>query len=99
MTALSAFVMTLFGVLIGALYRRLVQMQEDGRKTVKYMVLLRNVLRSIDFQIGLVGAPVVFGLLWQAISGLSIEAMLVIALQNGFASHAVLKEVAPFRGE
>lgn len=96
LTALVAFLATLLGVFLGAVYRRLVKMQEAGRRTVLYRVLFRDVLRSIDFQIGLFGAPVVFGLLWQAISGLSIEAMLVIALQNGFASHAILKEVTPF---
>ncbi|WP_172292364.1 hypothetical protein [Pseudoruegeria sp. HB172150] len=98
LTAVIAFVATLVGVLLGAIYRRLIAMQNDGRKSVSYRVLFRSVFRSIDFQIGLFGAPVVFGLLWQAISDLSIEAMLVIALQNGFASHAVLREVTPFRG-
>ena len=97
LTAFVAFLTTLLGVFLGAVYRRLVKMQGAGRKTVRYRVLFRDVLRSIDFQIGLFGAPVVFGLLWQAISGLSMEAMLVIALQNGFASHAILKEVTPFR--
>ncbi len=95
LTAGGAFLTTLLGVLLGSLYRRLLNMQQAGRKSVKFRVLLRNVARSIDFQIGLVGAPVVFGLLWQAISDISLAGMLVIALQNGFTSHAILKELTP----
>jgi hypothetical protein len=95
LTAGLVFLTTLFGVLLGSLYRRLISMQQAGRKSVKFQVLLRTVLRSIDFQIGLIGAPVVFGLLWQAISDISLSGMLVIALQNGFTSHAILKELTP----
>lgn len=92
-----AFLATLLGVLLGSLYRRLLSMQQTGRKSVRFRALVQNVLGSIDFQIGLVGAPIVFGLLWQAISDISLSGMLVIALQNGFTSHAILKELTPIK--
>lgn len=96
-TAVVAFSFTLFGVTLGALYRRLVELRESGRRTVSFKVLLRQVFASIDFKIGLVGAPIVFGLLWQAIADVSLPGMLIIALQNGFTSHAILREIAPHK--
>ena len=96
--AVLAFLATWIGVLLGAVYRRLSSMQADGRKTSNLVKVIGQSLASIDFQIGLVGSPVVFGLLWQAIADMSTPGMLIIALQNGFSCHAVLKEVTPFTG-
>jgi hypothetical protein len=87
--------MTLIGVFIGAAYRRLIEMRGKGVATVKFHRLATEVLRSIDFHIGLIGSPLIFGLIWQAIDDISIAGITVIALQNGFASHAVLERVVP----
>ncbi len=97
--SIIAFSATILGVLLGSLYRRLVELKERGQQSIRNRVLFRQVLRSIDFKIGLVGAPIVFGLLWNAISDISMPGMLIIALQNGFTSHAILREVVPYQTE
>jgi hypothetical protein len=54
--------------------------------------LLRDVFSSVDFYIGLVGAPIVYGLLWRSLADISLAGLSVIALQNGFTSHAILDQ-------
>ena len=96
LSAAYGFCTTLVGVFIGAAYRRLIQLRDQGITTVKFSKVTKDVFGSIDFHIGLIGSPLVFGLIWQAISDISIAGLTVIALQNGFASHAVLERVVPF---
>jgi hypothetical protein len=93
LTAAYGFAVTLLGVALGAAYRRLIKLRASGVEKIAPRELLGDVLTSVDFQIGLVGAPVVFGLLWQALSDISLAGLSVIALQNGFASHAILEQI------
>ncbi len=93
--ALSAgygFAMTLFGVLLGATYRRLIKLRSDGVDAISPLRLLKTVFASVDFQIGLVGAPIIYGLLWQSLADVSLVGLTVIALQNGFTAHAILDQ-------
>src|ERR1700733_3992428 len=87
-TAIYGFVVTLIGVALGAAYRRLVKLRASGVEKIRAGQLIGDVLTSIDFQIGLVGAPIIYGILWQSLSDISLPGLTVIALQNGFASHA-----------
>jgi len=89
------FFMTLVGVFIGAAYRRLVELRGKGITSVRLPAVASDVVRSIDFHIGLVGSPLVFGLIWQSIGDISVAGITMIALQNGFTSHAVLARVVP----
>jgi hypothetical protein len=93
LAAAYGFVITVVGVGLGALYRRLVKLRAAGVESIKPGELLRSILPSVDFQIGLVGAPVIYGLLWQSLSDISLAGLTIIALQNGFASHAVLDQI------
>ena len=87
-----AFVVTVVGVLIGSIYRRLLALQREGQRRAHLGAVFVDVARSIDLQLGLVGSPVVFGLLWQAIADISLPGMLIVALQNGFCCHAILQQ-------
>jgi hypothetical protein len=100
-TALTAgygFAITLIGVALGAAYRRLIRMRAEGEDKVLVGKLVREVSGSIDFLIGLVGSPIVFGLLWKALADVSLPGLTLIALQNGFASHAILDQAIDGRG-
>ena len=57
------------------------------------MGVIQDTFGSIDFKLGMVGSPLVFGLLWQSISDLGATQILVIALQNGFTVHAFLGRI------
>ena len=102
LTAAYGFAITLLGVALGAIYRRLLKLKSGGAEKVAFGQLLGDVFTSIDFQLSLVGAPIVYGLLWQSLTTVSIAGITIIALQNGFASHAVLNQLAggkpPSRG-
>jgi hypothetical protein len=93
LTAAYGFAVTLVGVALGATYRRLVRLRASGVDAISPGKLIAAVVSSVDFQIGLVGAPVVYGLLWQSISDIHIAGLTIIALQNGFTSHAILDQL------
>jgi hypothetical protein len=93
--AAYGFLVTLIGVALGSAYRRLMQLRREGTQRIAFLTLLGHVASSVDFQIGLVGSPLVFGLLWQSIGDISVAGLTVIALQNGFASHAILDQIIP----
>lgn len=92
LTAGYGFLVTLFGVALGAIYRRLIKLRSEGIESVKLGSLFREAFTSVDFLIGIVGAPIVYGLLWQSLADISIAGLTIIALQNGFASHAILDQ-------
>jgi hypothetical protein len=94
-SAVYGFLITLVGVFIGAAYRRLIELRGKGTTAVSLPAVTTDVVRSIDFHIGLVGSPLVFGLIWQSIGDISVAGITMIALQNGFTSHAVLERVVP----
>jgi hypothetical protein len=83
-----SFVTLCFGVALGSLYKRLVDMKSQGVARVDHSKLVREVWGSPDFLIGLCTAPAMFGSLWQAVGDMSIAALTMMALQNGFAGHA-----------
>jgi hypothetical protein len=92
LTAAYGFCLTLAGVALGATYRRLIKLRTAGEDKIPVGQLLGAVFSSVDFYIGLVGAPIVYGLLWQSLADISLAGLSVIALQNGFTSHAILDQ-------
>jgi hypothetical protein len=64
LTAAYGFCLTLTGVALGATYRRLIKLRAAGVDKIGIWQLLADVFTSVDFYIGLVGAPIVYGLLW-----------------------------------
>ena len=92
LTAAYGFGLTLTGVALGAIYRRLIKLRTAGVEKIGIGQLLSDVLGSVDFYIGLVGAPIVYGLLWQSLADISFAGLTIIALQNGFTSHAILDQ-------
>lgn len=91
---LYAFSITLVGVALGAVYRRLIQLKKDGVTRIQYLELIVHVATSVDFCIGLVAAPVVFGMLWQSMVETTLPGLTIIALQNGFAANAIVAQLA-----
>jgi hypothetical protein len=92
LTAAYGFGLTLAGVALGATYRRLIKLRTAGVEKIGIRQLLGDVFTSVDFYTGLVGAPIVYGLLWQSLADISLAGLSVIALQNGFSSHAILDQ-------
>jgi hypothetical protein len=92
LTAVYGFCLTLTGVALGAMYRRLIKLRTDGVDKIGARQLLGDVFTSVDFYVGLVGAPIVYGLLWQSLADISLAGLTIIALQNGFTSHAILDQ-------
>jgi hypothetical protein len=92
LTAGYGFCLTLIGVALGATYRRLIKLRTAGVDKVAVRKLLGDVFTSVDFYIGLVGAPIVYGLLWQSLADISLAGLSIIALQNGFTSHAIIDQ-------
>jgi hypothetical protein len=80
-----AFAATIFGVILGSLYRTLRAMQQRGVKVIdEPLVFLSETTRSVDLWLALAGAPIVYALLLQSTSGMALPGMLVVALENGF---------------
>jgi hypothetical protein len=92
LTAGYGFCLTLIGVALGATYRRLIKLRSAGVDKISFGKLIGDVCTSVDFYIGLVGAPIVYGLLWQSLVDISLAGLSIIALQNGFTSHAILDQ-------
>jgi hypothetical protein len=92
LTAIFGFCVTLTGVTLGAAYRRLIKLRTAGVDKIGVQQVLRDVFTSVDFYIGIVGAPIVYGLLWQSLADISLAGLSIIALQNGFTSHAILDQ-------
>ena len=92
LTAGYGFCLTLIGVALGATYRRLIKLRSAGVDKIPFGKLIADVFSSVDFYIGLVGAPIVYGLLWQSLIDISLAGLSIIALQNGFTSHAILDQ-------
>lgn len=91
-TAGYGFCLTLIGVAPGATYRRLITLRSAGVDKISFGKLIADVFCSVDFYVGIVGAPIVYGLLWQSLNDISLAGLSIIALQNGFTSHAILDQ-------
>jgi hypothetical protein len=85
------FVITLVGVFLGSTYRQLQALKEKGETQIKDIgAFFRTVLMSIDLWIGIVGAPIVYALLWKSMETVSVAGLTVVALQNGFCCTLVI---------
>jgi hypothetical protein len=82
---LLAFATTIAGVVLGSFYRNLRAYQATGRPTIEQpLAFVSSIFRSVDMWLGLVGAPIVYALLLQSSSGMTLPGILILALQNGF---------------
>jgi hypothetical protein len=88
LTGIYGFTMLMVGVALGGIYRRLVDIKKQGVAQVQRRQLFSELGGSTDFLIGVVTSPVMFGMLWQTLGDISIGALTLVALQNGFAAHA-----------
>lgn len=89
--AVLGYAATLFGVTLGAFYREL-----SGEKSIAdFHVFLRRAVRSTDLWAGYCASPLVCGLVLLATSGVTLAGLVVIALQNGFFCHVVIKRLLP----
>lgn len=86
------FLFTLIGVTLGVIYRHLLALRQSGQKSVRMAELVRYLATSIDYKIALVGAPIVFGLIWRGLGETPIEVYTVIALENGFVANAIVSQ-------
>ena len=94
LTATYGFAMTIIGVGLGGVYRRLLALKNQGVEQALLRETLSFVAGSVDFQLGVVGAPVIFGLIWQGLGEASVAGLTIIALQNGFSANAIIAQVA-----
>lgn len=97
-TALAAaygFGVTLLGAALGATYRHLVALRAKGVERARPRNVVKAVWGSVDFLMALVGAPLVFALIWQSLGDTTLAGLTVIALQNGFACNAIAATVVP----
>lgn len=80
-----SFSATIGGVILGSFYRQLRALQAAGQQTIEAPLhFIAVMFRSIDMWIGLAGAPIVYALLLQSTSGMTLPGLLVVALENGF---------------
>ena len=84
------FSATLLGVLLGVVYRELREVQATGEKRLKVRAFFRDIRRSINLWLGMVGAPVVFALLLKSSEGARLGGFLVMALEHGFCCSIIL---------
>lgn len=86
------FFFTLLGATLGVIYRRLIELRKADRKTIRIAEILSYLAGSIDYKVALVGAPIVFGLIWRTLSETPLEVYTIVALENGFVSNAVISQ-------
>jgi hypothetical protein len=80
-----SFGATICGVVLGSLYRGLKILRDAGVQRIpKVSRFLSGSFRSVDMWLGLVAAPVVYALLLQSSSGMTLAGLVVTGLQNGF---------------
>jgi hypothetical protein len=90
LTYLLGFFLTIVGVLSGTIYREAMSIRSEGNhKISSYQVFFERIFKSTDLIMGLAASPIIFGMLIDAIAGISTAGMAVIALQNGFACSAI----------
>ena len=80
-----SFAATIAGVILGSFYRQLRALQATGQTTIEAPLrFIAAMFRSVDMWLGLAGAPIVYALLLQSTSGMTLPGLLVVALENGF---------------
>lgn len=88
---LVGFSLTIIGVVGGTVYREAFNLRRAGINVVtSYKSFFSKVFKSTDLIMGLAGSPLIFALLLDAMSGISITGLIVVALQNGFACSAIV---------
>lgn len=80
-----SFSATILGVVLGTLYRSLRRLQESGATAIENVrAFFSGLLRSIDLWLGMAGSPIVFALVLQSTSGMTVPGLLLVGLENGF---------------
>ena len=83
--AVLGYCATVFGVLVGSGYRCLKQLRETGVTVIDNpKAFVSQLLRSVDLWLGLFGSPIVYLLLLQSSPGMSLPALVTVAIENGF---------------
>jgi hypothetical protein len=89
---LAGFAATLFGVVLGSMYRQLARLRESG---VQSLTSVRSftvdLVRSVDLWMGLVASPLVYGLLVQSAEMMATSGLVIVALENGFCCLLVVE--------
>jgi hypothetical protein len=85
------YVITLVGVVLGAIYRELQARRARGEQRIATIPgLFGDVFRSIDFWMSACASPIVYALLWKSFAGGGIAALTIVGLQNGFCCTVIL---------
>jgi hypothetical protein len=85
------FIVTMIGVFLGSTYRALQALKEKGETQIgKVSAFFHSILTSIDLWIGIVGAPIVYALLWKSMETVSVAGLTIVALQNGFCCTLII---------
>jgi hypothetical protein len=84
------FAATLAGVVLGAMYRELRRRQAAGQTEIAVLPFFRDMRKSLELWLGLVGSPLVFALLLRSTAGMDLLGMVITALENGFCCLIIL---------
>lgn len=91
---LYGYVVTVVGVLLGAVYRGLQLQRQQGSTSVENpKAFARGILLSIDLWMSLCSSPIVYALIWKSLEGGNAGGLTIIALQNGFCCQTVLSSL------
>ena len=89
---LFGYFATLVGVVAGAAYRSLHSTGRTQRIT-NFKKLLADIFRSRDLWAGVVASPLVFGMIYRTVDGITLSGLVVVALENGFCCHTVIARI------
>lgn len=87
------YVATLFGVASGAAYRTMRSDPKWPGPIADFGELATSVLRSRDLWAGMIASPIVFGLIYRTVEGISLVGLVVVALENGFCCHELISRL------
>jgi hypothetical protein len=93
------YLVTLAGVVLGAGFRRVLRVQTDGKQQVNVTRLAREVFRSTDLWLGLLGSPLLFALIVKTLAGLDMPGIVAVSLQNGFFCATLVTELVAKGGK
>jgi len=92
-TAVIGYVATVAGVILGSAYRALRPNTKSSGQIENFRALSLDIIRSRDLWAGLVASPLVFGLLYRTLDGVTLSGLCVLALENGFCCHTVVSNL------
>ncbi len=90
---IAGYVVTLVGVASGAGYRNLQKRQSPTIGSVREFI--STIFLSTDFWMGLLGSPIVYGLILKSTERMSGAAFFVTALENGFCCTILINSLNP----